>query len=341
MRIFEGYTKGVNLGGWLSQCKHSIMHYDTFITEKDVALLSTWGIDHLRVPIDFEVLETPEGNYIESGFAYIDACLSWCEKYHLNMILDLHKTAGYSFDKLDELEGFFVDAALQERYLRLWEQFALRYGHISDRLVFELLNEVVSPKVIQHWNQIAHRAIVTIRAIAPDIRIILGGIWNNSAAAIKYLDMPYDKNILYTFHCYDPLLFTHQSAYWLPGMPSDFVMNYPATMEAFISGSKKIGEELSITLQNMHLNHMGTEYFEAAFAEAIQIASERDVALYCGEYGVIDRAPLPDSIAWLRDIHAVLDKHKIGRAIWSYKKMDFGITDEHYAPIFEEIISLL
>ncbi len=53
MRIFEGYTKGVNLGGWLSQCKHSIMHYDTFITEKDVALLSTWGIDHLRVPIDF------------------------------------------------------------------------------------------------------------------------------------------------------------------------------------------------------------------------------------------------------------------------------------------------
>lgn len=65
------------------------------------------GIDHVRVPVDFEVLETPEGIYIEDGFKYIDNCLAWCEKYQLNMILDLHKTAGYSFDELSTSEVFF------------------------------------------------------------------------------------------------------------------------------------------------------------------------------------------------------------------------------------------
>ena len=37
MKKFEGFQKGVNLGGWISQFDHySIEHFDTFITEKDI-----------------------------------------------------------------------------------------------------------------------------------------------------------------------------------------------------------------------------------------------------------------------------------------------------------------
>ena len=36
MKDFKGYKKGVNLGGWLSQCKHTYEHYDSFISESDI-----------------------------------------------------------------------------------------------------------------------------------------------------------------------------------------------------------------------------------------------------------------------------------------------------------------
>ncbi len=58
MRDFDGYKKGVNLGGWLSQCgnNYNKEHYDTFITEKDLETIKQWGLDHVRVPVDAEVI---------------------------------------------------------------------------------------------------------------------------------------------------------------------------------------------------------------------------------------------------------------------------------------------
>ena len=35
MKIWEGYRKGINLGGWFSQCNHEKAHYDTFIKDED------------------------------------------------------------------------------------------------------------------------------------------------------------------------------------------------------------------------------------------------------------------------------------------------------------------
>ena len=41
MRAFEGYQKGVNLGGWLSQCVSTEqVHFDTFIQETDIEKIS-------------------------------------------------------------------------------------------------------------------------------------------------------------------------------------------------------------------------------------------------------------------------------------------------------------
>ena len=40
-----------------------------------------------------------------------------------------------------------------------------------------------------------------------------------------------DPKVAYTFHSYEPLIFTHQGAYWVDGMPSDFRIAYPNTIE--------------------------------------------------------------------------------------------------------------
>lgn len=50
MRVLEGYQRGINLGGWLSQCvSYTKEHFDTFILEDDIKKIAGWGMDHIRL----------------------------------------------------------------------------------------------------------------------------------------------------------------------------------------------------------------------------------------------------------------------------------------------------
>ena len=119
MKRWKGYEHGINLGGWFSQCDHTKERYDGFIKESDIEKIGSWGLDHLRLPVDYNLVEDEEGNYSEEGFAYIEKVLSWCGKYGLNMVLDLHKTFGYSFDDGEQETGFFENEDYQERFYLL------------------------------------------------------------------------------------------------------------------------------------------------------------------------------------------------------------------------------
>ena len=81
--------------------------------------------------------------------------------------------------------------------------------------------------------------------------------------------------------------------------------------------------------------------FARMFAGAVQLAEERNVPLYCGEYGVIDRADNESLLAWYEGIHAAFEQYGIGRAAWSYRRMDYGITDPCRAEIAEKLVALL
>jgi len=64
-------------------------------------------------------------------------------------------------------------------------------------------------------------------------------------------------------------------------------------------------------------------------SEAVKIAEERNVPLYCGEYGVINLADEKSTIAWYNAINSSFNKYKIARAAWCYKGLDFGLTDNN------------
>lgn len=203
---FTGYKKGVNLGGWLSQCCHTKEHYDSFITEEDIKKISGWMVDHVRLPIDYNLLEDENGFFLEEGFAYIDNAVSWCKNAGLNIIIDLHKTAGYSFDKGEGESGFFESLSLQERFMKLWERIAERYAVSDGTIAFELLNEVTEQSYGPTWNKLIKSCIERIRPIAPDSFILVGSYWQNSPDAIPDLEAPYDDKVVYNFHCYDPMM---------------------------------------------------------------------------------------------------------------------------------------
>ena len=155
---------------------------------------------------------------------------------------------GFFFDKAQAESGFFDNAELQQKFYDLWEEFAKRFSKYSDRVSFELLNEVTDPKFSKKWNAIVENAIKLIRKYSADINIIVGSYWNNSIDSMKDLDKPYDEHIVYTFHCYDPFLFTHQAAYWVDEMPGDFRIDYPGSVPKYRTEIKRLGLEYMLSL---------------------------------------------------------------------------------------------
>ena len=339
MRKFEGYMKGVNLGGWLSQKNDSTPeHRDAFITHDDIKVIRSWGLDHVRLPVDYDILRT------DDGYSHIDDCIRWCREEGLKMILDLHKADGYSFDPLDkdDKKKFFYDKKMQEDFYRLWDEISLRYKDESDIVAFELLNEIVPMEVKDPWNEIALKAIDTIRKNAKNSWIVYGGVMYNSVSAVPWLAPVDDKKTVYTFHCYEPMIFTHQGAYWVDNMPSDFRIGYPAPLDVYRAASRELSQDLASVIYDPRLkNGFGTQYFELIFEDAVNFAAECDIPLYCGEYGVIDLATPEDTARWLNDINAAFVKYDMARCYWNYKNMDFGISDDRCSHMINEITARL
>ena len=123
--------------------------------------------------------------------------------------------------------------------------------------------------------------------------------------------------MLYNFHFYEPHDFTHQGAYWEAPYRD-------------ISGRISFAE-----------SGASEAYFEAFLAPALEKAAKEGTELYCGEYGVIDVVPPEEAIPWFRTLHAVFERHGIGRSLWSYKEMDFGLADARMDTVREELLTYL
>lgn len=337
---FEGFKKGINLGGWLSQCVHTKEHYDSFIGESDIEKIASWGMDHVRLPVDYNVLRTDGGESIEDGFGYIDRCIGWCEKHGLHLIIDIHRTKGFCFDNSAGPNTFLESSELQEYFYSMWEQIAARYSGCTIA-AFELLNEIDALSDTAVWNSIVRRAIERIRAIAPDTYILVGGVNGNSIASIESLDMPHDDRTVYNFHFYDPLIVTHQSAYWIDEMPRDFKIGYPCEYEECLRCSDLyLPHEKNEIYKGLELEKMDIGFFDAVIGRAADIAAQRGAPLYCGEYGVIDLADRQTALNWFSDIHAVFEKYGIGHAAWNYKQLDFDLSGSRYDGIRKELLAL-
>ncbi|HEY5563803.1 MAG TPA: cellulase family glycosylhydrolase [Clostridiaceae bacterium] len=343
MNKLEGYFAGVNLGGWISQySKYDHNHFKTFITKKDIEQIASWGMDHVRLPIDYAILEDDDKPFIykEEGFQYIDNCIKWCKEYGLNIILDLHKAPGYSFGTLNE-NTFFDDKRLQERFISLWRAFAVRYIGQKDTIIFELLNEIVEP-TSDRWNKVAHETVAAIRELDKDRRIIVGGNLYNSVFMLKEIELFDDENVIYTFHFYEPHLFTHQKASWMPTFVEfNKTVNYPDSGEVYSEFHKRYPDFPQTDLALLDLEEVGEAYIRQSLKPAIEFVKSTGKAVYCGEYGVIAQAPAASKIRWHQYVIAAFKELNIARSVWSYKEMGFPMVDISGKVIDEELIKVV
>lgn len=335
--IFKNFHNGINIGGWLSQYEFLAQqppngdnlksHFDSFITENDIRQIAAWGFDHVRLPVSGYLLYDREADLVNKHIlSYIERCINWCSKYHLNLVLDLHDLWGNIYGAMDKPMPLLTDHNLQNIYLHVWDDLS-RYFKSSSKciLLFELLNEV-SDSTGYLWNKLYKKAVHVIRRNNPVQPVLIGSNCQNNAAYLDRLDLVEDDNAFYNFHYYDPQVFTHQKAHFSDEM-RDFnkTVTYPGDISDF---SEYLIRHPEYEMK-YHLVATETQNDKALMDKLLQPAidfvnySGRE--LYCGEFGVIDSAPPDEAVKWMKDFLCIADLHHIGHCIWNYKSLDFGL----------------
>ena len=352
MRKFNGFECGMGIGGWLTNYKrvHVIPrekintmtigdeeHFRTYISENDIAYIASLGFDHVRLCFDQIVLQTEEGAFREDHFALIDAFIGWCEKYSLNIVLNLHKAFGNYCD-VNTGVSLFEDEALQDEFVAFWEHFARRYA-AKPALIFELLNEVrdVPP---EQWNNLARKTVAAIRRIDPMRRLIVGTTCWNSPDTLKDLVLFDDEKVIYTFHFYEPFEFTHQQGVLQPA--TEFYnreMPYPGDIERYRDYQKCVK---GIDHAYAGLDRMDKRFIDRALAPVRTFQQQHpDKTVWCGEFGTIRHCRLQWRINWFRDVIAFFKANAVPYSVWNYLSMPsdgnrFSLVDDETRKILSE-----
>ena len=145
------------------------------------------------------------GDIIEERGKQLDVAVERFHRAGLLVVVDLHNE-----DRRDEL-----DPQWQEAFVRFWGLLAGRLSRFDPELtVLEIVNEPVVDRREEEWNKLNARLAAAIRAGAPRHTIITSGPNWGGIDGLKKLKLLADRNVIYSFHCYDPFAFTHQGATW-------------------------------------------------------------------------------------------------------------------------------
>lgn len=330
MKPFDGYMKGMGIGGWLTNFKRirllppewrfvltpgDFEHFENYIMREDVKRIAGFGMDHIRLAFDQIVFEDYDNpfTYRESSFGYIDKFLEWCDKEKINVILNLHKAVGNYCD-FTEANSLMKDDGLQQRFIELWLQFEKRYHDLD--MPFELLNELTD-RDNSDWNKLAIRTIKEIRKLNPKRKIIIGGGRWNSVDCLKELHVFDDDNVIYTFHFYTLHEFTHQRSILNRNVAIyNREMPYPGDMERYRDSRRFLGEEMGDLDMYERFDYT---YLRDHFQPAIDfLNSNPGKHLYLGEFGTIRHCPLQYRENWMRDLIYLAQMSGIAYSVWNY-----------------------
>lgn len=118
-----------------------------WITERDFDLIATSGLNVVRIPFHYSLLEDDRHPMVmkENGLAWLDRAVEMAAKRNLYVILDLHGVqGGQSTDHTTGRAGMnklWSDKTSQERCIWLWRELAAHYRNNSTVMAYDVINE--------------------------------------------------------------------------------------------------------------------------------------------------------------------------------------------------------
>jgi aryl-phospho-beta-D-glucosidase BglC (GH1 family) len=330
---------GINLSEWFQAGGDpnglTKQHFDSAITDADLALIQAMGFDHVRLCINpAPMFRRGQADQIPADYlGYLDAAVKMILAHGLAVEMDIHASGDFK-------HSLATDDGYVENFADFWRGLAQHFSSYDpERVFFEILNE---PEVRDpyRWYGIETKLAGAIRAGAPQHTIIATGARWSDDDDLLFLDPLRDANVIYTFHFYESHIFTHQGATWgeswwhfLRGVP------YPSDPENVMSAANEIADPV----HRLQVVRYGTDRWNATridkeIAQAADWSAHWGVPIICNEFGVYRKNADPkDRAAWISDVRTSLEKHGIGWAMWDYDGGFGVVTRENGHAVADEV----
>jgi endoglucanase len=235
--------RGLNLGLWIDWLSMGEMLADPStldpypdwqreVTPRMLEVLAEQGFDFVRMPVDpGPMLAYGPGESQDQLIAGIRTATQLALDAGLKVVVDLHPLP--RGDETGVMEDILGD--LWPDYVTLVARLASDLSTLpQDRVVLEFLNEptfdceAVYAGAPPRWPGMQAELHAAARAAAPELTFVLTGACWSQANALASLDpaLIADDNVLWTFHSYEPFLFSHQGATW-SSAPEKYVWDLP------------------------------------------------------------------------------------------------------------------
>lgn len=303
----KSLDNGVSIS-WLEQTWSKDILNENAPQIADFILLKKLGFKSIRLPVAFKYFES-HNIPIEKVLNIIDGVIKQCHVYGFKLIIDYH------YGEIDD-DNYGTEAI---KVVNTWSLLAKRYIKTNpDDLLFELYNEPphMDP---QKWKDAAYNIVTAIRKIDKQRTLIIGASNFNSIYELSRFVRLADENIIYTFHFYEPFLFTHQGAEWVGAQESTVGVPFPYNAEKFPalnSQSKGTTGEINY-YQYIHDGN------EQSITDKLTIVKKwgdsYQVPILCGEYGVYNKyADIDSRCRYIKAVRKSLKQLKIPGMLWDY-----------------------
>ena len=321
----ERLSKAVNITRWFWFPEQVTPDYfENYMTDADLKLIHDMGVLSVRLvlsPTFFYQTETP-ATLNPNMIGFLDKAVDRILAHDLAVVIDMHDQDKAAWEGNPKyVDGFMVF------WPTLAKHYAERNGPDIDRVYFEIVNEPNFQVAETRWAEIQTRWVTAMREVVPQHTLIVTGPnWGGIAGLTKLKPLA-DPNVVYSFHFYDPMQFTHQGATWAgPGLENLKEMPYPASPERcklLLDATKD--SSLHTTIRNYCYTYINASRLKTAIAEAANWAKTNQTHLWLGEFGVYcPAAPAQDRVQWIKDVRTAAESFKIGWSLWGYDEC-FGM----------------
>jgi hypothetical protein len=188
---------------------------DMPFNEKEFKMMSDWGFNFVRIPIDYRILTRAGGwnSMNESAMRRLDKAVEYGIKYDIHICLNLHRAPGYTVASPKETADLWVQQKPQEAFARMWGFIAGRYKNVpNEYLSFNFLNE---PSGVDEktYAYVIKKAADAVRAHNPDRILIADGL----GYGVIVSSLIKELGIAQATRGYMPFSLTHYKADWAEG----------------------------------------------------------------------------------------------------------------------------
>jgi endoglucanase len=210
------YHRNLNGADLLSSQHHS---------EEDFERAKAIGFNSIRFAFDGDwYVDSPE-----VFWDWLDQNVAWAREHDMRLILDLHTPiGGFWLDPTSSDVSFDIwsDPRLQQQNADLWRVIAARYKDEPAIAAYDLLNEPVTTDATgEQWKVLARQMVAAVRSEDPNHLLVVGGIYGVNGrygtTGVEQHFLVDDNNVVYDFHFYEPIKYTHQYASWVEGPVQD------------------------------------------------------------------------------------------------------------------------